>query len=207
MFCQPAARFKLEPAIRTKPYLAYQKILYSFEFHPPESDHSVPGNMTLYKSTAFILNISPFIHIFCFVITKNLWYFITRKACNIRGFTLRHRELPNKVKRTVIFHFIETSACTLPLFLLLSLHVSLILSLQATLSLVPPHPHTFPHCPCTRLLSLPPSRRQLVHLINSELSRICYSAAVPFSPVELFLSVSLVFLLTPSPSLSLFLFP
>lgn len=40
--------------------------------------------------------------------------------------------LADKVKRTVIFHFIETSARSVPLFLLLSLHVSLISSLQAT---------------------------------------------------------------------------
>lgn len=51
----------------------------------------------------------------------------------------------------------------LPLFLLLSVHVSLILSLQAD-SLVPQHPHTFPHYHCLTSISLPPSRRQLVSL-------------------------------------------
>ncbi len=102
-------------------------------------------------------------------------------------FTLWHGERANKVKRTVIFHFIGTTARSLPLLYLLSLHVSLILSLQATDSLVPPHPYTFPHCSCTPPLSLPLSQQQLVYFIKRELPRICASAAVTFSSVDLFL--------------------
>lgn len=70
--------------------------------------------------------------------------------------------LADKVKRTVIFHFIETSARSVPLFLLLSLHVSLISSLQATqipsLLHILTVFHTGPKC----LLFLPLTQRQHV---------------------------------------------
>lgn len=149
-------QIQLRTSYQNQILLELSKTLQSLEFQPRESNHRVPGNMIIKKSTAFIINITPFIHIL-WLLTKQpariccRRHFFTRKACRIRGCTLRHGGLANKVKRTVIFHFIETSACTLPLLLLLSLHVSLILSLQATDSLVPLHPHTFPHCPCMPL--------------------------------------------------------
>lgn len=78
--------------------------------------------------------------------------------------------LADKVKRTVIFHFIETLARSVPLFLLLSLHVSLISSLQATQ--IPSLLHIltiFPHWP--QMPSFPPSNSATARLfVNTELT-------------------------------------
>lgn len=65
---------------------------------------------------------------------------------------------------------------------------SLILSLRAPS--FPPRRHTFQHWPCTPPPSLPPSRRQLVSFINSELSWICCSAALQRSARRIYFSPS-----------------
>lgn len=87
--------------------------------------------MTDMSFSALHFNIYPHPHMSLRSRGKSVVHSISLGACHIRGCTLWHGEQANKVKRTVIFHFIETSASTLPLFLPLSLHVSLILSLQA----------------------------------------------------------------------------
>lgn len=125
---------------------------------------------------------------------------LPERGCDIWGCTVWRGEQANKVKRTVVSYFTETSASLPP-------SVTSRLSHFVSAADAFPRSRTSSHVPTHRLLILCLlTRRQLVYFINSELPWISSSAAAALGSVHTLLSplsppAAVIYLGSPPPFL------